>query len=337
MTAGERWRAVVSGEPIDRLPIVEWAPWWHLTYERWQREGIKTGPYNGAQAVLDLQRAFGLDGCIQTYFAPETAATPTAQSHGAGIIKTAADYEKIRKTLTRDPSETCTKEYVRWLKKLRDDGDTVLWFTVDGFFWHPRDMFGIEAHLYSFYDEPELLRLICEDYLTYVKKVIEFAGNTFKFDFMSFAEDMSYNNGPMLSKELFDDFLAPYYKRIIPLIQKAGVPVFIDSDGDITHAADWYAGVGADGIFPLERQAGVDISAYIDKQPKITYMGHFDKMCMKFGEAAMRAEFERLLPSAKRGKLIVSVDHQTPPDVSLENYKTYVRLFKEYAVKAAVK
>ena len=32
--------------------------------------------------------------------------------------------------------------------------------------------------------------------------------------FMTIAEDMSYNHGPMLSKELFDEFLAPYYKPL---------------------------------------------------------------------------------------------------------------------------
>ena len=33
------------------------------------------------------------------------------------------------------------------------------------------------------------------------------------YDFMTFGEDMSYNNGPMLSKECFDTFLLPYYRR----------------------------------------------------------------------------------------------------------------------------
>ena len=66
---------------------------------------------------------------------------------------------------------------------------------------------------------------------------------------------MSYNNGPMISKALFDEFLAPFYKKVIPVIHEYGVPVFIDSDGDITMAVDWYASVGADGMFPLERQA----------------------------------------------------------------------------------
>ena len=35
----------------------------------------------------------------------------------------------------------------------------------------------------------------------------------------------------------------------------------------------------------------------------------------------------------QKGKVIVSVDHQTPPDVSIENYRTYVALLHEYAEK----
>ena len=45
-------------------------------------------------------------------------------------------------------------------------------------------------------------------------------------------------------------------------------------------------------------------------------------------------EFERLLPAMKSGRYIPSVDHQTPPDVTLDNYKIYVSLLKEYAQKA---
>jgi hypothetical protein len=32
----------------------------------------------------------------------------------------------------------------------------------------------------------------------------------------------------------------------------------------------------------------------------------------------------------KRGGFIPSVDHQTPPGVSLQQYQTYLRLLKEY-------
>jgi uroporphyrinogen-III decarboxylase len=69
--------------------------------------------------------------------------------------------------------------------------------------------------------------------------------------------------------------------------------------------------------------------------PRFILIGGYDKLVMKRGEAAMRAEFERLLPAMRSGGFIPSVDHQTPPDVPLENYRIYVRLLREYCAKAA--
>ena len=64
------------------------------------------------------------------------------------------------------------------------------------------------------------------------------------------------------------------------------------------------------------------------------FIGHFDKMTMNKGESAMRAEFERLLPTAAQGGFLISCDHQTPPGVSYNDYQVYLKLFREYAQKA---
>ena len=95
----------------------------------------------------------------------------------------------------------------------------------------------------------------------------------------------------------------------------------------------WLQSVGIEGVYPLERQAGVDICKIREMYPKFIMMGGYDKMVMSKTEEDMRREFERILPVMKSGGYIPSVDHQTPPEVSLENYKIYVRLFKEYAEK----
>lgn len=107
--------------------------------------------------------------------------------------------------------------------------------------------------------------------------------------------------------------------------------VIVDSDGDITKPAAWFERAGIEGILPLERQAGVDMNVLRKLYPKQLYIGAFDKMVMHHGEAAVRTEFERLLPAAHKGGLIISVDHQTPPAVSLDDYRLFLRLFNEYA------
>jgi len=85
---------------------------------------------------------------------------------------------------------------------------------------------------------------------------------------------------------------------------------------------------------PLERQAGVDVGVLRRRHPRMRWIGCFDKMTMTRGEAAMRAEFERLLPTARTGGLVISVDHQTPPGVSYEQYQLFLRLFRDYAARA---
>jgi hypothetical protein len=96
----------------------------------------------------------------------------------------------------------------------------------------------------------------------------------------------------------------------------------------------WMIEAGIEGVYPLERQAGVDVAEIRRRHPRFLIMGGYDKMVMPLGEAAMRAEFKRLLPVMRLGGYLPSVDHQTPPGVSLQQDRTYVCLFQEYARKA---
>jgi uroporphyrinogen-III decarboxylase len=188
--------------------------------------------------------------------------------------------------------------------------------------------------MYAFYDHAELMHRMNQDLLQWQLRMLDDICQYCQPQFMTFAEDMSYNHGPMLSNQAFDEFLAPYYRQIIPKIKKKGIRVFVDSDGDVSPLIPWLKEVGVEGILPLERMAGVDVAQLRKAHPEFLMIGAFDKTIMHLGQAAMRAEFERLLPVMKQGGFIPSVDHQTPPDVSLEAYRCYVSLLKEYTIKA---
>jgi uroporphyrinogen-III decarboxylase len=141
---------------------------------------------------------------------------------------------------------------------------------------------------------------------------------------------MSYNHGPMISKKTFDEFVAPYYRELMPRLQERRIPLIMDTDGDVTLLVPWLGELGIRGVLPLERQAGVDAMKLRRQFPRIGMVGHFNKLTMHRGEAAMRAEFERIAPLMKTGGFIPSVDHQTPPGVSLDEYRVYLRLLEEY-------
>ncbi len=315
-------------EPFDRLPVIEWAEWWDKTVDRWHAEGLPD-TLTDRYAICE---SFGLDVYKQDWFPVCTPECPQPEAHGAGTVESASDYDRIRPHLY-PPRPVDSERWTRWAAE-QERGDVALWFSLDGFFWFPRRLLGIERHLYAFYDQPDLIHRINSDLAEWILLVVDQVCSICTPDFMTFAEDMSYNHGPMLSKDLFDEFLRPYYKTVVPVLRDRGIITIVDSDGDISQPAYWFEEAGIEGILPLERQAGVDIARLRDDHPRMKFIGHFDKMTMDKGEPAMRAEFERLLPTAARGGFLVGCDHQTPPGVSYDDYKLYIALFKEYAVEA---
>jgi len=325
----ERFSDALNFRPVDRLPIIEWATWWDKTIARWRGEGLP----DELRDEWEIREYLGLDSVRQLWISPRTAELPEPECHGAPRVTGQADYEK--NLIHLYPELAFDADGVRqWIEPHRR-GDMVVWITLEGFFWFPRTLLGIERHLYAFYDEPELIHRMNADLVEFNLRTLDCFCRLLRPEFMTFAEDMSYNLGPMLSKELFDEFMAPYYRRIVPEIRERGIVPIVDSDGDVTSLVPWLEEAGIQGILPLERQSGVDVVGIRAAHPRFRMIGGFDKQVMKRGEEAMRAEFERLLPAIRTGGYIPSVDHQTPPDVSLETYRLYVLLLREYCEKGA--
>jgi uroporphyrinogen-III decarboxylase len=160
---------------------------------------------------------------------------------------------------------------------------------------------------------------------------LEAIGDVAEPEFMTFAEDMSGKTGPMLSEKLFDEFMLPYYRRVVPEIERRGIVPLVDTDGDVTRAVPWLLRAGVRGLLPMERRAGVDVAALRRSYPDLVMVGGLDKSVMAEGDAAVCAELERLLLVARSGRFAISVDHQTPPHVSLAQYRRFVDLFRQYA------
>ncbi len=319
----------MSFQPVDRLPVIEWAPWWDKTLDRWYSEGLPRDMEDRGE----IRNYLGLDCHRQAWIRPRWHDLPKPEEPHGALVCDLDHYMELREFLYPDPPFEA-EQYRSWAEA-HDRGDMVVWLTMEGFFWYPRCLLGIERHLYAFYDEPELMDLMNQDLFEYNIRVVEHMCRVCPVDFMTFAEDMSYNHGPMLSKDLFDRFIAPHYRRIAPVLKEHGILFMIDSDGDVTEMIPWLEEAGVEGLLPLERMAGVDVAEIRRRHPRFRMIGGFDKTVMKLGEDAIRAEFERLLPTMRTGGFIPSVDHQTPPDVSLERYREYVPLLREYCEKAA--
>ena len=329
MNVRERFKAVFDFRKPDRLPMIEWAYWWDKTVRNWESQGMPNGM--DRHGLFDF---FGLD--MHHQFSPSIRSDgfPGPQRHGGAVLRDKTDYDLLKGKLYGRENIRRAAQEIKGVEPMHSRGETAVWITLEGFFWYPRTLFGIESHLTAFYDYPDLMHEMNGDLLAFNIEAIDEICKITKPDFMTFAEDMSYNNGPMCSKGMFDEFMAPYYRKIVPVLKENGVKIFIDTDGFVEPMIPWFMEVGIEGILPLERQAGVDVNRIRANYPDFLIIGAFDKMEMRKDKEAMRAEFDRILPAMRSGGYIPGVDHQTPPDVSLESYWDYLSLLKEYAEKA---
>lgn len=332
MTNRERFHAALNGvRTADRLPTVEWAPWWDITQRAWEQQGLPAGLTN-----LEVNEYWGLDLMQQVCINHKSPQLPAPAHNGAPVVHSAEEYDEMKEKgyLYNKDMLIPTLDYLRSLKEQHESGELVIWMTLEGYFWYPRTLMGIEEHLYAFYDEPELMHRMNQDNMEFQQYAVEEFCKILTPDFMTFAEDMSYNQGPMLSKDCYDEFIAPYYARIVPQLKSHGIKVVVDTDGNLEPMLPWLLESGIEGVLPLERQAGVDVNRIKKQYPQLFVLGGYDKTIMHLGEEAMRKEFERILPAMRTGGYVPGVDHQTPPDVTMEQYKIYLKLQKEYSRKA---
>ncbi len=264
-------------QPVDRLPRWEWAMWWDETITRWKRQGLPSE----LETVFDIAEYFGLDPYQQFWFSTTDPTIEAVQHHVEDIVSNMEDYLKVRHNLFPDHGKSI-ESMQPWAQR-QADGEVVVWITIEGFFWFPRTLMGFTKISYAFYDQPELIHRINQDLIDFNLRILNQVEKTCVPTFVTIAEDMSYNHGPMISEEHFDEFIAPYYRQIVPCLQEWNAPAIVDTDGDVTQMVPWLLREGIQGALPLERQARVDGMAIRRQFPEFRMVGHFNKMIMDQG------------------------------------------------------
>lgn len=255
------------------------------------------------------------------------------------VISDEKDWIVLKEKILNELKQWCTdaklKEvYGKYTEEHRQ-GKFSIRFRASGFFWTPRELLGVEQHLLAFYEMPELLHeinaFVLEKYMEYFDKIFDFI----QPEVILFEEDLSGANGPMISPDMFDEFVGSYYKKLIPFLKEKGVKnIFVDTDGDFHQLIPNFIEVGVDGFLPMDVNAGMDIVEVRKKYPYLKFIGAFNKLAIANGKEAIDNEFERILPVIRQGGYIPGADHQVAPSTTFENYKYYLTRLKEYMKQA---
>jgi len=243
---------------------------------------------------------------------------------------TRASWERFKKFLNPDDPSRYTPGWEIKAQEL-NDGERVTTFLAGSLFGWPREWMGVEQLSYLSYDDPVLFEEIIEYVADYFMAIHRPILEKTRFDFAYFFEDCCFNTGPLFSPATYRQFYDRHYRRMLDFYRKMGVPLaMVDSDGKVDELIPCWMESGFDIIFPIEVGTWHADPIQLRKQygKKLRMFGGVDKHAITQGESAIRKSLEPLRELAAEGGYIPIPDHRIPPDCSLEQFRTYIRVFK---------
>jgi uroporphyrinogen decarboxylase len=195
-----------------------------------------------------------------------------------------------------------------------------------------RNWMGVEQISLLMYDDPVLLNDMVGDMADYFLAIADKLLPRADFDFAYFFEDCCGRSGPLVPPDIYRRIFHPHYCRMLGWYRDRGVPlILMDSDGDVAQLIGCWMESGFDILFPIEvgvwQASPPAIRARYGR--RLRMMGGVDKHVIPHGEAAIRRALEPLKALAREGGFLPMPDHRIPPDCSLAQFRTYLRVFQE--------
>jgi uroporphyrinogen decarboxylase len=262
---------------------------------------------------------------------------PEYVDHPVKDMKTWEELCKWRldpKTPERQPQIAKT---VARAKQAELEGKVICQNLVGGYMYL-RSLMGPLELMYLLYDEPELIHDCMQTWFNLADAVIAQHQEHVTLDDIYIGEDICYNHGLLISKDMVREFLFPYYQQLLTNARKRQLDptrkIFfhLDTDGFSDEALPLYQEIGMNYLSPFEVASGCDVVRTGRDYPELLISGGFDKRIMAAGKEAIDREIERIMPVMyRRGGYIPTCDHGVPEEVSFENYLYYRKRMLEFA------
>ncbi len=347
MTSYERFKRMYEHREADRIPIID-SPW-AGTMRRWHREGMPEGVDWRDYFDIDKSESIGVDITprYETKVLEDTDRYQIVTTNWGVTLKNFKELDstpefidyrvtdpeawadaKARMTLDDDriPWARLKNNYERWRAEGR-------W--IEAGFWFGFDvthswMSGTQTILIAMYEEPEWVSDMFNTYLDRCIALFQRVWDAgYRFDAISWPDDMGYKGTTFFSKEMYRELLRPVHKRAVDWAHEKGIYAHLHSCGDVMTFVDDLVEIGIDCLNPLEVKAGMEPLTLKRKYgDRLALHGGINAVLWDNKEAIV-GEIERAVPVLKEnGGYIFSSDHSIPNSVSLENMK---------AIMAAVK
>lgn len=115
---------------------------------------------------------------------------------------------------------------------------------------------GMERFFRALLRKPAVVHAVLEARTEWCMAMFQRAA-TLGADILVLGDDAGTNMGPMISAEMWREFVLPHHRRIV---EEAGAPVIWHSDGDILPLLPMAVEAGFVGVHSLEPNAGMDLA-----------------------------------------------------------------------------
>jgi hypothetical protein len=199
---------------------------------------------------------------------------------------------------------------------------------ANGFYWRAREFMGTENLSLAWYDQPKLMHEIMEFFADLIIETSRPVLEKIQVDYFTLNEDMAMKGGPLLGPETFKTFIFPHLKRLVEFFRSHGTKyIAVDSDGDPTPLIPLLLDAGVDTIWPIERASEVSPQQWRKQFGRdLRLWGGVDKRLLSRGRDAIGEHLREFIPLIEEGGFIPTVDHTVPPDVSWDDFRTYMDL-----------
>ena len=351
MTYRELFNQIMHYGDFDRMPVLHWTGW-QETIERWYAEGLPRDVsqhtffnaqplWGGIWTNLNLFPAFEEEVLEETedyrIFRGGDGVVCQDWKHKSCIphyidftLKDARGWDEYKKRLQPDPARIPANIDER-LAQLETSGLPIE-FEIASMMGWIRNWMGVENMSYLMYDDRDVYADMVMTLADLTCWAIDQVLPKIKIDYAHGWEDICGRSGPLVSPDIFDECVAPGYRKIRNKLAEYGVTLFgIDSDGDVTELVGHWLDAGVNVQFPIEVGTWKGDARQFRKiyGKELRIIGNFDKLTLEQGHAEVEAEIARLMPLMREGGFIMVPDHLITPGVALQDYQWYLERVRE--------
>jgi len=209
-------------------------------------------------------------------------------------------------------------------------GKAVLSGTWACFFHVAADFFGMENYFVKMYTDPAVVQAVTERlvdfYLQINAKWFDIIGD--RMDAIFFGNDFGSQLDMLVSPEMFDKFVMPYFRKITTQAKDRGYKVVLHSCGAIESVIPKLIDAGVDCLHPIQAKArNMEAESLAAKYGNdIVFMGGVDTQdLLPFGKPQEVYDEVMRLRELFGPNFIVSPSHEAMPDTPPENMEAMAK------------